>query len=160
MGKLMDTPTTNSMNRTSRARIALAALLVALGLIFVNVTPAHASTAGISGYQNNNSTVFWSTARLNSFASNITSINPYNGTNIGSYPFTAGMRNSSASVASFAKTATMQNLPNASFFRLVTNQSQHLPYGTFWLTTSLGQGGCGCDDTPRWSGTLIWNISG
>ncbi|MEO5535277.1 MAG: hypothetical protein ABIR17_09120 [Pseudolysinimonas sp.] len=156
----MHTSTANSTHRTPRTKIALAALLVALALVFVNVTPAYASTAAIHGSQTNNSTVFWATARTNSFASNLTSINPYNGTNIGSYPFTAGMRNSSANVSSFAKTATMQNLPNASFFRLIVSQSQHLPYGMFWLTTSYGFGSCGCDFGPTWSGTLVYNISG
>lgn len=136
--------------------VVLTSMLCAFLLLFTGAAPASATSAGIGGTQQENSTVWWGTARYNLNANNRMSYY-YSWLSGG---FTASMvvgaRYPSTAVNSFAKTGTVW-VGQTSAFAMVSNGSHAIPFGTFYLTTYLGWYGCpAC--TANWLGTLNYSI--
>jgi len=139
---------------------AVVAAVVGLLISVVGVPPSASATAvGISGTQHGISTVYWSTARANTYLKNAMAISPYNGTNLGVPSLTTGARSTSAAGASFAKTTALYAGGSGSF-TMVSTGSFLIPAGTFYLTTSLGPAACGCDEALIWTATLKYDING
>lgn len=136
------------------ALLAIAMLSVTL-LVFTSTAPATAATASLSGTQNEDSTVWWATQRVNTYAQNWMSFT-YSSTSIGISPMVLGIRNPSFATASFAKTGTI-NLGHNGPFRRVSDGSYGIGVGAFYMTTYLGWSGCGSCGAITWSGSLYYS---
>lgn len=133
-------------------------IAMTFALLVGNVGAANASSANISGTQNEFSNVYWSTARSNTYTRNYMRISPYYGTQLGIPALTVGARWISAPSASFAKTPAIPTT-GAAYFALVSSGSTYISPSTFYLTTYLGASGCGCSEALTWSAVLYYNVA-
>lgn len=138
---------------------ALVAIAAVTALVFLDVAPASATSANLTGTQGQGTNRYWTVARTNTFTQNTMRIAPFVGTQLGVPSFIAGERNLLGQVPSNAKTTSLYQGQSGYFYRTSSPYNAIIGYGTFYMTTFVGaDGGCGCDDMMSWTATLIYNV--
>lgn len=153
----MNERTAHPVSHRRSTAFVVSAFLAAV-LLIVPAAPASAATASLSGYQDESSTAWWGTARTNTNLNNRMSFQ-YSSRTPGDPYIVLGIRSTAAGTTSFAKTTSMY-VGQSRVFTRVSNGSQAIPQGTFYITSSLGPGGCGADcGVITWGGTLTYSVA-
>lgn len=153
----MDSTTSKARRAHGGKLVALTSMLCAFLLVFTGVAPASAASEALSGYQTENTNVYWASGRLNLHTSNRMSF--YYGSLTGGYIATmaAGARTMAGVGASFAKTPEMNKGQSKSLV-MQNGTGYAIPFGTFYTTTYLGWYGCPICSAQMWTGTLNYSL--
>lgn len=141
------------------------ALAVAVLVLLGGVTPASATTAPISGPQGGYSTVYWNTARTNTYNRNAVSIRITDNGSDYTNAFVFALRPGLSSSGTYARTGAFSE---GTGYHVVYSDGGGVPYvtgGTFYLSSSIDgcMGAIGdCFGESRgwgtWSGNIQYNI--
>lgn len=154
MGELiMDAATSNTRRGRTSKLVGFTSLLCAFLLMVTGVAPASAASVALSGYQTENTNVYWGTGRLNLHSSNRMSFYYASLTNSYVATMAAGARTMVGSGSSFAKSPEMNKGQTKSLV-MQNGTGYAIPSGTFYTTTYLGWYGCPICSAQMWTGSV------